>query len=296
MSCKGHLHFRYFKLHAEAKTGEFMMNYFFLILLFVITPVSIYSQDVRVVGTVVATNGQPISNATITLLSGGIRIKDKEPILNGQINLSIKAGGVSLSCIIEAPEFQSRRLNLDIINGNANAGKIALRPIPGLLLSKISHLYGSDRNQESVEVEVTNETNRPIVLTRVRLVGTRKERTDCYDPSTPEITFRFEDGIRLSRGSSQGTNLTVITRESARQFFVPKARVEFLKCDQIRLDLTIDYLFTLDSQRPEKIALVLPLVLEKGRGPRRVPLGLDSWDKLVLYLVQDGGRTFSSSK
>jgi hypothetical protein len=252
----------------------------------------IAASPIRVTATLVSSDRKAIVDATVTISAGLKVLRKDEPVLNSRIALPLDTDSPSLTLDISATGYKPRRVNVDVQDGVAAVGTIALQPIPGIALGKIVYYHPPRSRSEILDVVVRNEdpTNHAQIVA-VEVDGTKRATTECFDTATPIVEFDLTDGGQYGKTKDADMSLTVRVRDSQPSTLAARGRVAFLPCEQVRLHTRIDYPMGLSAGEQQKLRLELPAISRSGS---KQILGLDAWQQLQVSVTLQDGRTFTT--
>jgi len=252
----------------------------------------VWAADLHVQGIVEAEDGHPVLDATITLLEGPRRLTEPEPIINGRIDLHFAETVPAVRIKIEAAGYTPRNIQMVPQNGKVLLDKVILVPVPGVSINYVHHALEVEGDINRITFLARNAASDRLIITSVKLQGTKKKITDCYDLVTPEIIFVLDENVEIEAKDERQLPMTV---ESSKPLKVSTrsaaASVRLAPCDQATIDVTFPVMIGLDKSEEAYMAIRVPVVVS-GHATKRKTVDLGSWDKLVVEIdwEEDGGK------
>lgn len=253
------------------------------------------AETVRVRGKLQDMEGLPVLAGTVRLRDWSQVLSGQFPIVVGMFDIRADVKRKSITLLIDALDFHPRIVTLDVTGPDLQLEPLKLQALPGLQLGAMVHHRVPGRTDELIDVLVRNE--KPVddaQVATIRLYGAKRKRTQCLD-LRPGATFRFPEAFRLARDSTGLVALEVRSSESTEvQELSASGRVEVLGCEQVRMELSINYDFVLKARQVERLRIAVPGYVD-AEGVAQA-LGLGKWDVLVLEVTEQDGRKTRTSE
>lgn len=257
------------------------------VLIFATFSQSVAAQQITVRGQVVDSVGRPVSRAQIRLYTNTTPLlRSARPVRNDgtfEVLLPGSFSGTHVRCEVAAPGYEPVRETAPVLGSpNISCGRILLRRLPGLRLGSVVVSESADRRFARIDVEIHNAGSRRHEVVGVRLLGTARRQTECLDLS-PGVTYTIFNGGNLNvvRVEDHALNRADSVRITG--------AVDFLPCDQIRLDVTIPTSFSMNAGESLKVRFQLPQRLRQRPDAPFRRYNLQAWEQIQIRLLLPDG-------
>jgi hypothetical protein len=243
---------------------------------------------VVVIGQVEDESGRPIATATVRLLSADVPLGLAPEAVDfaGRFQVIHDVDSLDrLTCEIQAPGFESQVRNIVPAQGKGDLGELRLKRRLTLQVDALALNSTADDKFSILDLLLENKAKQNMGIVEETLRGTAKGQTNCADESP---TVEVDLGDKLSQAQ---------IKERSSGFaddFAVNGRVDFLPCQQTRIDLHIRSLISFKSGETIRLRLAIPQVLKSGANQESRRIALSDWTSLNLTLALSDHSTIEA--